>query len=103
MTAVNYNDGEWHYWGGGQDCPVHASSLVEAVWHDKEQRGAGITGPRPAGPQLTAPCLPWEKVVRFRVVKAHLQAAEVVLTNDGGILREAGDGESGRLFREVLE
>lgn len=29
--SVNYNDGKFHDWGGGQ-CPVHAKTVVAAIW-----------------------------------------------------------------------
>lgn len=29
--AVNYNDGHWHGWNGGE-CPVHPETVVEAQW-----------------------------------------------------------------------
>lgn len=28
---VDYNDGEWHGWNGGE-CPVHPESEIDAVW-----------------------------------------------------------------------
>lgn len=28
---VDYNDGNWHGWDGGE-CPVHPESVIDAVW-----------------------------------------------------------------------
>jgi hypothetical protein len=30
---VNYNDGNWHGWNGGE-CPVHPKSLLEVIYLD---------------------------------------------------------------------
>lgn len=31
---VNYNDGKWHGWNGGE-CPVHPQSVVEVQWNNE--------------------------------------------------------------------
>lgn len=31
MSEVNYNDGKWHGWNGGE-CPVHPKTLVQVVF-----------------------------------------------------------------------
>lgn len=33
MTTVNYNDGKWHGWNGGE-CPVHPETVLEVVLDD---------------------------------------------------------------------
>lgn len=67
---TDYNDGKWHGWNGGGECPVHPKSQVEAVWHDHRRNSAGMTGPRPAKVD-NEPTLAWVHVVKFRVVKEY--------------------------------
>lgn len=28
---TDYNDGNWHFWNGGE-CPVHPESMIDMVW-----------------------------------------------------------------------
>ena len=72
---TDYNDGNWHVWSGGDCCPVHPKSDVEAVWHDPRMGNAGTTGPRPAKVE-NEPTLAWAHVVKFRVVKVHREPRE---------------------------
>ena len=67
---VNYNDGNWHGWDGGE-CPVHPNSVVETVWHDTGAEKAGVSGPRTAGTIWG-----WSHVVKFRVVKKYREPRE---------------------------
>lgn len=75
--AVNYNDGNWHGWGGEYMKPaiVHDKSIVEFIWHDentdetgKDQMQAGWNDidERPA----------WSNVLKFRVIKEYREPRE---------------------------
>ena len=58
---VDYNDGEWHGWNGGE-CPVHPESLIElrttSGYHETDRK-AGITA--------------WAKPKLFRVTKPYVE------------------------------
>lgn len=66
--TINYNDGNWHGWNGGE-CPVHPKSKVEVVIRDPE----GLIRSNAGYVQL----LRWEylegypNIIAFRVVKEH--------------------------------
>jgi hypothetical protein len=66
---INYNDGKWHGWNGGE-CPVHPQSVVEAIWDDGS--GAGYIAEADQlgwGTSETPPCV-------FRVVKPYTDPRE---------------------------
>jgi hypothetical protein len=68
---TNYNDGEWHFWNGGE-CPVHPKTMIEFVYHD----GAKSVGYNKccAGPHDdTYAHAAWERVIRFRVVIPYVE------------------------------
>lgn len=58
---IDYNDGEWHGWDGGE-CPVHPNSLIEirtpSGYHETDRR-AGITA--------------WADPKLFRVTKPYVE------------------------------
>tara|TARA_R110000796_G_scaffold12575_6_gene41529 strand:- start:2797 stop:3288 length:492 start_codon:yes stop_codon:yes gene_type:complete len=35
-NPINYNDGNWHRWGGDAECPVHVKTLVEVAYIDSD-------------------------------------------------------------------
>jgi hypothetical protein len=72
MVMVNYNDGNWHGWNGGE-CPVHPETVVEYVWNGShglvsqtEKAGWGI-GWRSTGKY---------HMIAFRVIKEHREPRE---------------------------
>lgn len=69
---VNYNDGKWHGWNGGE-CPVHYRSEVQVVLN---------TGLSPRD-RITAGDFGWghdeycnAKIVAFRVITEHKEPRE---------------------------
>jgi hypothetical protein len=34
INPVNYNDGNWHRWGGDAECPVHENTIVKVSYID---------------------------------------------------------------------
>ena len=69
---TDYNDGNWHGWYGGDDCPVHPKSVVDYVWHDPTRKTAGCGYDR-AAREDESPTLAWGHVVKFRVVAPYVE------------------------------
>ena len=98
MMMTNYNDGEWHAWGGGE-CPVHPKSHIDIVTISALQifnRKARITDWDSDNPFL------------FRVVKEHKEPSELWATFDKeGVWTWVGHSNQDRpnavLLREVTE
>lgn len=66
---MNYNDGKWHGWNGGE-CPVHPESEVEVACGDGLSRGEA----RSHEPwDVEAGTLP---IIAFRVIKEHKEPRE---------------------------
>lgn len=68
---VDYNDGNWHGWNGGE-CPVHPDSVVEYVW-------VGSCGPVVEEESANMVCWKGYKgsfIAAFRVVKEHKEPRE---------------------------
>jgi len=61
----NYNDGEWHKWGGQFKNPVHDKSLVDQVFHNTEINVSGVND------NCHAIDIDWTHILMFRVVKEH--------------------------------
>jgi hypothetical protein len=76
---VDYNDGQWHSWAGGE-CPVHPSSVVDCVWHDEPVNRAGTMG-RIAGIDKDHSSVCWERVIKFRVTKEYVEPREFWIYN----------------------
>lgn len=74
---VDYNDGKWHGWDGGE-CPVHGESIVEF------SNVYGLQDSR------QAQCIDWDYPILFRVVVPYVEPKEPrewdVVVNDHGIL-----------------
>jgi hypothetical protein len=83
VSPVDYNDGKWHRWAGGRECPVHPSSVVQIKYivldsvNDLEAEAARLH---------------WDSVVcpivAFRVTKEYVEPPKVprefwVSNNDG--------------------
>lgn len=63
---VDYNDGQWHLWPGGE-CPVHPQSTIQwMAWGIATSCGGTI----PAGEII------WAGVTAFRVIKQHKEPRE---------------------------
>jgi hypothetical protein len=68
---VDYNDGKWHRWAGGE-CPVHLESVVQAKYigldciHDIASVAAGFIWDSVAAP-----------IVAFRVTKEYVEPPKV--------------------------
>jgi hypothetical protein len=64
---VDYNDGKWHRWSGGE-CPVHLDSVVEVMF-------IGLSSVNDF--ELNARSFTWDSVhapiVAFRVTKEHVE------------------------------
>jgi hypothetical protein len=82
-TPVDYNDGKWHRWAGGE-CPVHPSSVVHATFL------VGIGEPRTDS--RLARMFHWgacaSPIVAFRVTEGYVEPPKVpreywVSNNDG--------------------
>lgn len=107
MTQVNYNDGLWHGWNGGE-CPVHRDTIVEIV------TSAPIGGLN----EGMACRFVWDHadylgnpLVAFRVIKEHREPREWWIGCNGFAysVREAAEDSLKGTFvdpihvREVLE
>lgn len=83
---VNYNDGKWHGWNGGE-CPVHPESVVECVvlCSDGPSEGLGAT---------KAKGYTWKNnhdspIIAFRVIKEQKEPREFWVV-EGGYMSYAG-------------
>jgi hypothetical protein len=71
VAPVDYNDGKWHRWAGGE-CPVHPSSVVHATYielgciHDIESVTGGFIWDSVHAP-----------IIAFRVTKVHVEPPKV--------------------------
>jgi len=69
--AVNYNDGNWHGWNGGE-CPVHPETVVVVKWAcngvETNEYPAKYVGSN------------WDGVCAFRVIKEHHEPREFWVT-----------------------
>jgi hypothetical protein len=65
---VNYNDGNWHRWGGDAECPVHKDTVVQVKYIERETVG---------GFESAASLYVWGSVlapiVAFRVTKEYVK------------------------------
>lgn len=69
--AVNYNDGKWHGWNGGE-CPVHPETVVEVATETLrpfKMEARSINWKHSNDPNLN-------KIIAFRVVKEHKEPRE---------------------------
>jgi transposase len=82
---IDYNDGKWHGWNGGE-CPVHPESVVEYVWHYPKRGETGVKT-RKAGYDVHLRCPDWRVVIMFRVVTPYKPKPKEV-TIDGIRYRE---------------
>ena len=73
---VNFNDGRWHGWNGGE-CPVHPLSIIEIVTTDEGSEGD----------DWQAGDCHWHngtRIAAFRVIKEHREPREFwIVMNDG--------------------
>jgi hypothetical protein len=67
----DYNDGQWHLWGGQAKKPptVDDQALVEYVFHDEQTGQAGVLQLMAGFNPSTGESPAWEDVLKFRVVK----------------------------------
>ena len=70
MTDINYNDGKWHGWNGGE-CPVHPETLVDIV----DEEGETFSDHR-AGAADWGRCDMFVPIIVFRVTKEHKEPRE---------------------------
>lgn len=72
---MNYNDGNWHGWYGGNTKPasVHKDSIIDYVWFDEydEEELCGTIKDMGASDAVA-----WSQVVKFRVTKVHKEPRE---------------------------
>lgn len=66
---ADFNDGNWHI-HTGDACPVHKSSLVEAVWRAPHYESGATIGTKLAREIMWQFDCP-SSVIAFRVVKEH--------------------------------
>ena len=64
---VNYNDGKWHGWNGGE-CPVHPETVVEVQYNRRETHTAKKF--------VWSHSLSNADIVAFRVIKEHREPRE---------------------------
>jgi hypothetical protein len=62
---INYNDGKWHGWNGGE-CPVHPESVVEVCSAVETVRKT----------EATPENVYWPNVIAFRVVEPYHEPRE---------------------------
>lgn len=75
-VMVDYNDGKWHGWNGGE-CPVHPETIVEGIYFDPEKKC--VDHRSPVGDR--AICFDWTRdgcleLIAFRVIKEHKEPRE---------------------------
>lgn len=79
--SVNYNDGKWQGWNGG-DCPLHPETVVEVVLDN----GSLVKG------EFASRWF-WDidstRIIAFRVIKEHKEPREFWIV-DGGYMSHAG-------------
>lgn len=78
----NYNDGLWHGWNGGGECPVHPESMVECEFYGGDD-GGFISEARQA--ETFAWNAKTVRVVAFRVIKAYKEPREFWLVGAGAV------------------
>jgi len=101
---VNYNDGEWHGWNGG-DCPVHPRSQVEIVWRSTESENP-LHIRQDSAVSLCFEGNIFGKIIAFRVVKEHREPREVWLIREdkySGYIPIFEPKEVERMRKEALE
>lgn len=75
MSDVNYNDGLWHGWNGGE-CPVHPETVVEVCLDNSagiQQEEAGDANWGCDTPHLA-------NVIAFRVIREYKEPREFWIT-----------------------
>jgi len=103
---MNYNDGKWHGWNGGE-CPVHPETVVEAIFDD------GTSNVFRSVKAQASRKFYWEigsTIVAFRVIKEHKEPREFWIVKVAGELPEVHghkpifhDGIEVIHVREVLD
>lgn len=109
---VNYNDGKWHGWNGGE-CPVHPETVVEVRWRSDFAAQTGQAGKFNSASQWS-----WEedntnRIVAFRVIKEHREPREFWVTKqtlfdlDGNVsgyaYHQSSEKDGDFKVREVIE
>lgn len=98
---MNYNDGKWHGWNGGE-CPVHPETMILGCFEDGVDYSAN--GSMPAG------SYDWEcdddcAIIAFRVTKEHKEPREfwAVQDEDDVWIEVDCTYKHAIKFREVIE
>jgi hypothetical protein len=73
VDLVNYNDGKWHRWGEGADCPVHENTLVEVSYINSD--GDLEVGDMQAGLWMWNSTI--ELILAFRVTKEYAEPVKL--------------------------
>jgi hypothetical protein len=72
-NPVNYNDGNWHRWGGDAECPVPEKTLVEVAYIDSDGD--------PDEVEMDAGQCMWnstiEIILAFRVTKEYVEPVKL--------------------------
>ena len=82
---INYNDGKWHGWNGGE-CPVHPETVIEVRWKSDHATQRGQAGNFDRAGQWKWNNTYSNRIVAFRVAKEHKEPREIVV--DGVTYRE---------------
>lgn len=73
--AVNYNDGKWHGWNGGE-CPVHPKTVVDVT------DGTMTKG-------HMSRIVAWDRIIAFRVTKEYQEPREFWISNNDGFAHDS--------------
>ena len=100
---VDYNDGKWHGWNGGE-CPVHPDSFVDVLYDDDYKIVGGTAGMKNGVRWVHN----WDgrKIIAFRVIKEYKEPREVFLSQNphsGGWFEALPEHKYAVKFREVTE
>ena len=100
---VNYNDGNWHRWGGDAECPVHKNTLVQVSYIDSD--GDPDEVEMDAGQWMWNSTI--EIILAFRVTKDYVEPREFwirPIDTGNGRIRNYNPGDNSFIHvREVLK
>lgn len=100
MTNVNYNDGKWYKWNGGE-CPVHPDSEVQVRLIDPEEEYGDMVE---RACNWVWDCVGCAQIIAFRVIKEHKEPREFwIIPKSGRCFSKKPTYEHAIHVREVLD